>query len=162
MRTRKNIVSLIAAGGLLLALSGTAGAPKVFGLPDAMGGCSVEGVGDGSYVGGALTVTQFDVKEDTLVAALELTASCRVGEDFGPLTDAPGTASAQLLENNDEHLVFALAGTAGAKQTTFVIDGDLEVVAEKSARSIVKKVNRDPDMTTEDLAAALNKYLGKK
>ena len=162
MRTRKSIVSVAVAGSLLLALPGTAGAPKIFGLPNAAGGCSVEGVGDGSYIGGSLTVSSFDVKEDVLVANVELTASCKINEEFQPQTEATGTAATSLLEVADDRLVFVLSGTAGAKDATFVIESDLEVAAEKSARSIVKKVGRNPDMSTEDLAALLNKYLGKK
>ena len=162
MRLRKNIVSAAVAGGLLLALPGTAGAPKIFGLPNASGGCSVVGVGDGSYVGGALTVSSFDVKEETLVANVELTAACKIADVFQPQTEATGTADTSLLEATDELLIFSLAGTAGAKDATFVIESALEVAAEKSAKSLVKKVNRDPEISTVDLAALLNKYLGKK
>ena len=162
MRTRKSIVSIATAGTLLLALPGTAGAPKIFGLPNASGGCAVEGVGEGSYVGGALTVSSFDVKEETLVANVELTAACKIADEFQPQTEATGTATATVLEVTDELLIFSLAGSAGAKSATFVIESALEVAAEKSAKAIVKKVGRNPDMSATELATALNKYLGKR
>lgn len=158
---RKHVLSLAVAAALLLALPGTAGAPKIFGLPNASGGCTETEVGEGSYIGGSLTVVSFDVKGDTLVANVELVAVCKINGAFRPQTEAVGTATASVLEVTDEHVVFALSGTAGGKETSFVIESDLEVAAEKSAKSLVKKIGREPGMSAADLAALLNKYLGK-
>jgi hypothetical protein len=160
MHIRKNIVSVLAAGALLIAIPGTAGAPKIFGLPNANGACSLTGTGDGSYVGGSLTVTSFEAKGETLVARVDLTASCQIGGEQLPSTESIGTADASILDAAADHLVLGLLGTTQGRDLVFQIDSDLTIEAEKSASSVVRRVHRAPTMDAATLAAILNRYLG--
>jgi len=169
MRTRKSIFSIVAAGALLLALPGTAGAPKIFGLPDAMGACTQEGVGTGSYVGGAVTVASFESKDGDLFAQVELTAACRIDDVIGSQTDSSGLVDAAVLESDRSRLLISLLGSLSARPDengrptmTFDVDSSVEIAGEGGANSVVKRVAAAPELSAEQLAMVLNRYLNKK
>ena len=166
----KNFISLTIVVAVV-ALPGTAGAPKIFGLPDAMGACT-DNEAAGSYSGGSLSVTAFDFKDDELLAQVELTATCLV-DGIDPTTaaqtESSGVVSAALLESDRRRALFSLLGSLEARPDqdgkptmTFGVDASLEIEGEKSANAVVKRLARHPDMSAEDLATLLNRYLSKK
>ena len=126
---RRTSIPLVASVVLVLCLQGAAWAPRVHGLPNYEGPCSVDGL-TGTFTG-AVFVRGYEARGDEVVALLSLTGTCVFDGTEIALNDAQSSSSPTIEKSNCSKLTLRL-GTAESGDVTV----DLSTAAMKSKASV--------------------------
>ncbi len=155
---RRTSIPVVLAIALALSLQGAAWAPRVHGLPNYEGPCSVDGV-TGSFTG-AIFVQGYEAQGGEVVALLSLTGTCVIDGTDNALNDAQSSSSPTIGKSNCSKLTLRL-GTAESGDVTV----DLSTAAMKSKASrndrlsfcaLSRLIKADP--SAAELAAGLTDF----
>ena len=166
MIRRALIASSLAVSALIGVVPGVAWAPRVTTAPDQVGACSVATVdvtGEGRFLGD-FSVTSFDAKGDDLVANVLLTGACTVSGTPVGITNAVGSAVADVSAATCDHLSFGFSGSVAEKDAVVVDLSEMDLTIEqgKATGPLLCRVAKAGDrMGSAELASILNRYLNK-
>jgi hypothetical protein len=121
---RKSITAVVAIF-VLSCLQGTAWAPRVHGLPNYEGPCSVDGT-SGTFTG-AIFVRDYEVQDEEVIALLSITGSCNVDGTEIAMNDAQTASSLTIEKSNCSKLTLRLGAAESGDVTV-----DLSTAAMKS------------------------------